>query len=234
MARKRKGDGSPPASAPSDAGEADLSLDRLTAAFAEIMGSAAPDPVAPAQPEATIEGESDDESAGEEPHDAEPMWANEAEPLAPAGEVTVQGIVEAMLFVGHPQNRPLPSSVIASYIRDVTPEEVDRHVAELNEIYASSGAPFSIVSEKAGWRMALREEYSGTRAKFYGRLKEAKLSQAAIEVLALVAYKPALTAEDVGTLRGTPSLAILSQLVRRQLLRVERHPTTRVAQYFTT
>ncbi len=59
------------------------------------------------------------------------------------------------------------------------------------------------------------------RDKFYGKARQARLSQAAIEVLSLVAYNEPLTADEVNQLRGTPSGPILAQLVRRQLLRIE-------------
>ena len=60
------------------------------------------------------------------------------------------------------------------------------------------------------------------RNRFYGRVREATLSQAAIDILALVAYNQPITNERVSRLRGHPSGSILAQLVRRQLLRIER------------
>ena len=65
--------------------------------------------------------------------------------------------------------------------------------------------------------------------------REARLSQAAIEVLALVAYNESLSSEEISRIRGRASGAILAQLVRRQLLKVERSPQRpRLARYSTT
>ena len=73
------------------------------------------------------------------------------------------------------------------------------------------------------------------RDRFHGRIREARLSQAAIDVLAVVAYQQPLTAEQIGRLRGKPCSHVLSQLVHRGLLRIERKPgKRRTVQYFTT
>jgi segregation and condensation protein B len=107
-------------------------------------------------------------------------------------------------------------------------------VSELNALYDGRRTPYHIAAEGAGYRMRLREEFGRVRDKFYGRARRAKLSQAAIEILSLVAYNQPLAAEDVNRLRGTSSGSILSQLVRRQLLKLERTPEHTRGEYTTT
>jgi segregation and condensation protein B len=70
--------------------------------------------------------------------------------------------------------------------------------------------------------LTLRKSFASLRDQFYGRIREARLSQAAVDVLAIVAYRQPITAEQVRALRDKPSGRLLSQLVRRGLLRVER------------
>jgi segregation and condensation protein B len=73
------------------------------------------------------------------------------------------------------------------------------------------------------------------RDRYQRRIRAARLSPAAIEVLAMVAYRGPLTADEVSRLRGTPSGHILRQLVQRQLLRIERgEDKPRKAIYHTT
>ena len=60
------------------------------------------------------------------------------------------------------------------------------------------------------------------RDKFYGRVKEARLSPAAIEVLSVLAYNQPATVEQLNELRGSACGAALSTLVRRKLVHVER------------
>ena len=150
-------------------------------------------------------------------------------------EVSPRSILESMLFVGHPRNEPLTSAQVAGLMRGVRPGEIDDLVRDLNEQYLRDGCPYTIVSEGAGYSLSLRDEFSGLRDKFHGRLRQARLSPSAIEVLALVAYNQPLTSEDVTRLRGRTSGSILSQLVRRQLLRIERpQATPRACADFTT
>jgi segregation and condensation protein B len=81
----------------------------------------------------------------------------------------------------------------------------------------------------------LRTEFAVVRDRLHGRVRQARLSQAAIDVLALVAYHEPLTSEEVAAKRGRPSGPILTQLVRRELLRIERPSAApRTPRYFTT
>lgn len=161
---------------------------------------------------------------------------DEAEtPADDALPVTPRMIVEGMLFVGAADGRPLTSLEMASHIRDVEPAEVDAIVAELNAAYRQDESAYEIVETGGGYRLQLRSELACVRDRFRGRVRAARLTPATIEVLSVVAYRQGATSEHVAKLRGSQSHAILAQLVRRQLLRVERSAgAPRGAQYFTT
>jgi len=209
--------------------EAGLSLDDLNAAFAGML-SAGHDPYAsPAPP---VEWS----DTGGPPAAIAAEAAGPVEVAADvACEVTPRSILEAMLFVGSSDNQPLAVERMAGLMRGVRPAEIEELVRELNVQYAASGCPYEIRGEGAGYRMALREEYTRVRDKFYGRVRQARLSPAAVEVLSIIAYNGPQTGDDVARLRGTPSGAILSQLVRRQLLALERpEASPRRARYRTT
>lgn len=139
-----------------------------------------------------------------------------------AGEITPRTILEAILFVGHPLGDPLTSEGIAALMRGVTPAEIDDLVVELNEVYDAEGRPYAIRSVAAGYQLALREEFDSIRDQFYGKVREARLTQSAIDVLAVIVYHQPVTLEEIDRLRGKPSGAILSQLVRRELISIER------------
>lgn len=212
---------------PSDS--AGLSLDQLNQAFAEMLGG------------------------GHDPYDAAP--AGEVVPGATAApsvsvpdeydipatvkddgcEITPRSILEAMLFVGSPDNAPLSSERVSGLMRGVRPAEIDELVRDLNQQYAALGCPYHIASHATGYCMVLRDEFARFRDKLHGRVRQARLTPAAIEVLSLVAYKGPLTADEVSRLRGKPSSSILTLLVRRQLLSLERSSQApRVSRYSTT
>ena len=139
-----------------------------------------------------------------------------------ACQITPRSILEAMLFVGLPDRAAMTARQVASLMRGVRPAEIDELVRDLNDDYARSGRPYRIKSEGAGYRMLLCHEFVGVRQKFAGRIAQARLSAAAVEVLAVVAYHQPIAADDVSRMRDKPSGRILSQLVRRQLLAVDR------------
>ena len=195
-----------------------LSLDQLSEAFTAMLGSGS-DPYGPG---------SDSQAAAISGAPArvadDPRSAGEAEPT---GEVSPRSILEAMLFVGHADNSPIEGRRVADLMRGVTPAEIDTLVQDLNEQYAAQNRPYRIKSEGSGYRMELNAAMEPLREKFYGRVRRARLSQAAIAVLSIVAYQGPITREQVDRLRDCPSSGILSQLVRRNLLAVERHPDDR-------
>lgn len=195
-----------------DLGE--LSLDDLGAAYARAA--------AEHDPEAFAHVESDPESAeSEEPGDAE-ADPEADDPLPDDDVVTPEAIIEGALFVGHPENLPFTEQRLASMIRGCTPEEVVELIERLNESYREADQGIRIIHEERGYRMTVAPEVEIVRRSFLGKVREARLSQSAIEVLSLVAYQPGVTAQTVQDQRGRESNSLLNQLVRRQLLRLDR------------
>ena len=202
-----------------------LSLDELSQAYAALLAKGA-DPLP----------QTADKPPKSTPH--RKVESDESEPVRrsaePPCEVTPKTILEAILFVGHPTNEPLTSERIAGLMRGVTPGEIDDLVGELNGEYAAAQAPYAIESVDCGYRIALRPEFASLRDGFYGRIREARLSQTAIDVLAIVAYQQPVSQAEIDRLRGRPSAPILSQLVRRDLLSVERLATARTKPTYRT
>src|SRR4051794_3586773 len=192
-----------------------LTLDELGQAYAALLARGNDpysDAAAPSADDAPPTTETtDDQSLAASETDAEAAFA-----------VTPKAILEAILFVGHPIGEPLTSERIAALMRGVLPSEIDDLVDELNAEYAASAAPYAVISVGPGYQLALRPEFDALRDAFHGRVREARLSQAAIDVLAIVGYHQPIVAEEVDRLRGKPSGAILSQLLRRDLLALHR------------
>jgi segregation and condensation protein B len=204
----------PSANADASRSEAPLSLRRLTDAFAVMLGRKPK--LDGAQGEATL----------------------------PIRELTPdpRSITEAVLFVGQSDNAPLSAQRIASFMRDVSADEVQQVVAELNQRYAAQGNPYVILSSAAGYRLVLRDEFARVRDKFHGNVRQAKLSPATLEVLSLVAYRQPITLADIDLARGEKCLPLVNQLVRRGLVVLDRpadrsvpgtyHTTARFLQVF--
>jgi len=213
---------------PTSSDEPGISLDQLSAAFAQMLATGDDPYTAPAAAsETTADPAPQLGGFAVDAHDA----SDAAEDVC---ELTPRSILEAMLFVGSPGNEPLNSEQVAALMRGVRASEVDELIRQLNDHYAASRCPYSIVASGPGYRLALREEFDPIRQRFYGKARQARLSQAAIEVLSIVAYNQPITAEEIHRLRGLPSGSLLTQLVRRQLLLLERGAERKSVQYRTT
>lgn len=197
---------SPEAFRPAATSSSPLSLSRLREAFAAMLGghtakkSDTPEP--PGKP-------------------TTPTADGRPKPTKPC-EISPRTVVESVLFVGRPDNGPTSARELAAAMRGVSPSEVEAAVAELNEQYDADRAPYHIEQSPGGYRLVLRPEFERVRDKFYGRIKEARLSPAVLEVLAVLAYNQPATAEQLNEIRGEPCGASLATLVRRKLARFDR------------
>lgn len=192
-----------------------FSLERLSSAFARLMGT----PKSGGAKKPTIAVESEDADLGDDA------------PLA----VTPRMIVEGLLFVGREDGRTMTAAELAAPIRNVDAGEIPAIIAQLNDGYRHDASPYEIVPDVGGFRLQLRPDMAGVRERMRGQVRAARLTPSAIEVLSIVAYRQPVTSEQVNRTRGTRSQEILAQLVRRQLLRVDRSGEGRQnASYLTT
>ena len=157
---------------------------------------------------------------------SEPEAIAEETPPVVEARPTPRQIIEACLFVG---GTPLTSSRISVVLRgEFDADYVDREINELNRLYAVEERPYEIRLGEGGYRLTLRDEFERIRHKVYGLgPKEVRLSQEALEVLAVVAYHQPIKQGEVEKL-GKPGCGpILRQLVRRELIAISRdsqHP----------
>lgn len=191
--------------------EVEPSLDMLSQAFAKAMGKQPAD----GEPGATLEKQARPEAS--ETSDPSPSTPK----ISPAANViSPKSITEAILFVGHPDNQPITAQTIAALLRGVDADEVKQLVEELNIEYDQQGIPMSIEPTGDGFRLELRSDMEAVQDRFYGRVRHAKLSQLAVDILAVVAYNQPVTREEVEKLLNDapPAGRVLNQLVRRDLL----------------
>lgn len=199
-------------------------MEELATAYAELLQRGQTpydDPSSAELPLPESARESPSESGVPESNDSASIASDEPSAADFGCDLTPKSILEAILFVGNSSNTPLTNRQVAALMRGVRPQEIDELVRELNATYAAEGCCYEIASLAAGYRMQLREEYASLRDQFHGRDREAKLTQPAIDVLAIVAYRQPVLREEVDHIRGKPSGGILSQLVRRGLLRID-------------
>ncbi len=131
-------------------------------------------------------------------------------------------LVEAMLFIGGP---PLTPARAGEAVRGLGSEQFRQIVEALNHDYRRQGRPYrvrKVRQQEEGYELVLLPRYRGVLDRLYGSVREARLSPAALDVLALVAYRQPVTRQEVESLRGLDSAGPLRQLVRLGLIAVQR------------
>jgi segregation and condensation protein B len=128
-------------------------------------------------------------------------------------------IVEALLFVG---GAPLSATRACEAVRGLTPERLAEIVDDLNRDYRQQGRPYRIQASGVGYELALLPRFRSIRTRLFGSPREARLSPAALDVLALVAYRQPATRQEIEALRGADCGSPLRLLVRLGLVAVQR------------
>lgn len=126
----------------------------------------------------------------------------------PPPSVTTESVVEALLLS---TDEPLPASRIAQLLGIGDAGDVKRHVEVLNERYAQCGASFRIESIAKGFQLLTLPAYNHWIGKLHKARADSRLSSAALETLAIVAYKQPILRADIEAIRG---VAVGDMLVR--------------------
>lgn len=124
------------------------------------------------------------------------------------GEITAQSVVEALLLA---TDDPLPAPKIAQLLGMGDAADVKAHIERLNEHYVRTGASFRIEAIAKGYQLLTLPEYNPWIQKLHKARDESRLSPAALETLAIVAYKQPILRADVEAIRG---VAVGDMLVR--------------------
>ncbi len=167
-----------------------------------------------------------------EPHTPQTSSPPQAQPRSEVPPSPEQ-IIEAMLFVG---GAPLTAEAAGSAIRGLTPDAFQNAIDSLIRRYRRQQRPFAIQPRDGGFILALLPAYRGLRERLFGGPREARLSQPALDVLSVVAYRQPVGKAEVDALRGTDSASVLRQLVRLGLIAVRHRAESelREVRYGTT
>ena len=149
-----------------------------------------------------------DEEAGEVDKDA-PL-------VMDLGEV--KNILESILFVAGEPLRPRDISFLFKGVSNVNVKVVRKLLGELAEEYGEK--TLQIIEVAEGFRLCTRAEFSPWLKRFSKREKKAKLSQAALETLAILAYKQPITKAEIEEIRRVDCGGVLHTLLERGLIRI--------------
>jgi segregation and condensation protein B len=126
-------------------------------------------------------------------------------------------IIEAMLFAG---GQPITPELACGAINDLTPEQFRATVDELAKLYKRQDRPYQVRRGPKGYVLALQSQFRFLKERLAGGPKTTKLSQAALDVLSIVAYKQPVNRQEINSLCQQDCAASLRQLVRLGLVAV--------------
>lgn len=125
-------------------------------------------------------------------------------------------IVEAMLFAS---DAPLEVERIQEVL-EVSREETLAVVSALQAQYGAPGRGLAVAEVAGGYRMCTRPELAPWLLKLRRAQLKARLSRAALETLAIVAYRQPIARPEIEQLRGVGAEGVLAHLLERRLIRV--------------
>lgn len=137
---------------------------------------------------------------------------NDLESLNP---LSPKGALEALLLVS---SDPVSASTLAQAI-DITPGEAASLLAELKVEYEEANRGFQLREVAGGWRLFTHPAYHDQVEAYVLSWDTQRLSQAALETLAVIAYHQPVTRETVKGIRGVNSDGVISSLVDKGLVR---------------
>ena len=152
--------------------------------------------------------------------DMEEVKESDAAPAAEAPrprESSVRKIrpaLEALLFSSA---RPIREVELAEVL-EATPEAVAAALGSLAEEADSPARGVRLESVAGGWRYVTRPEFDSLLRKFHEVTERSRLSLAALETLAIIAYRQPITMPEIQEIRGVNSSSVLTTLLEKKLV----------------
>lgn len=148
------------------------------------------------------------------------LCGEEREGVASAGELARDGalaLVEAALLAA---DEPLTLRRLAAVAGLADAAEARRLVERLRSLYDVDGTAFQVEELAGGFQLLTRPEYHPWLARLRRAGNEVRLTVAARETLAIVAYRQPIARADVESIRGVQSADMLHQLMEKGLVRI--------------
>src|SRR5689334_10354034 len=136
-------------------------------------------------------------------------WKSVVTPLAK--------LLEAALFASA---RPIPTDELAALDKEASPAELQAALDELREHYDVEGHGVELVEIGGGWQVLTRPEFTEAIERAQLAARPSRLSAAALETLAIIAYRQPIGRAEIEEIRGVAVGGVLKSLHERGLIDV--------------
>lgn len=142
----------------------------------------------------------------------------EGEPLEPEEyHATFETVIEAILFAS---DEPLTDKKLAEIAQAGTPKRVRETIQQLNQKYKAGGFSFRIEKIAGGYQMMTLPVFHPWISKLITVRQDNKLSPAALETLAVIAYKQPIIRADIEAIRGVACGEVIRSLMYKGLVKI--------------
>jgi segregation and condensation protein B len=125
--------------------------------------------------------------------------------------------LEALLFS---TTHPLTAGRLAEFLNLETTKAARRGIKQLNELYQSTQRSFRIEQVAGGYQLLTLPEHGDLLKKLHQREIDAKLTKAALETLAIIAYKQPILRADIEAIRGVACGETIRSLMEKHLVKI--------------
>lgn len=131
--------------------------------------------------------------------------------------VSTKAIIEALLFIAE---EPLTIKDIQAVLPEADENTIHTLLIELQNEYNLNERGLRIIELANGYRMCTRAEVADFLAKFKQVKTETKLTKAALETLAIIAYQQPITRAEIEYIRGVDSSGVLHSLLEKKFIKI--------------
>jgi segregation and condensation protein B len=131
---------------------------------------------------------------------------------------TPKQILEAVLFAS---DVPVVLAVLVEVLEDKSPQEVRGLIAEMAEEFERGERGIVLQEIAGGFQILSRKECSPWVERMLRSRRKIRLSKAALESLAIIAYRQPITKVEVDSIRGVDSAGVLHTLLERNLVTIK-------------
>jgi len=129
----------------------------------------------------------------------------------------LKNVIECLLFVSA---KPITLQKFRSIFPDTGKGDIEKAIDELTKGYDVANKPIFIQNVAGGWRMATRKQYSHWVRALFSREITFRLSNAALEILSIIAYRQPVTIQEIETIRGVSSGGVVRGLLEKDLIKI--------------
>jgi segregation and condensation protein B len=140
-----------------------------------------------------------------------------AEFRAPVASEELKAVIEALVYASPD---PLTPKTLSKVLESEPSEDVQASFDALRRDYAEGRGGLQLVEVAGGYQIVTRPELSEWVRRLFHERKSQKLSVAALETLAVIAYKQPITAPEITEIRGVNAAGVVATLLERRLIKI--------------